>query len=79
MKNNEDSGFKAAAPYLGLGWQMVITILLGIAIGYYLDKYFETKQIFSIICSIIFILLALYNFIRTVINLDKKNDSKKVK
>lgn len=79
MENNDENGFRQAGPYLGLSWQMVITILMGIGIGYFIDDKFGTKPLYSIIFSVLFVIIALVNFIRTVINLQKKQEMQEKK
>ena len=76
LDNKDDNGFRQAGPYLGLSWQMVITILLGIFIGYYIDDKFGTKPLYSIIFSVLFVIIALINFVRTVIRLGKEQDER---
>lgn len=69
--------YKEAAPYLGLGIQLAATIVIMVYLGTWLDGYFETKNIFILICSLFGLGAGLYNFIKTVNQLEKrkKNNS----
>lgn len=60
------------APYMSLGMQMAITLLLGVFVGYKLDEYFNTQPIFLASLSFVFAALSLVNFIREVINKSSK-------
>ncbi len=72
----EDSGFREAGPYLTLSYQMVFTMLIGIAIGWYIDEAYNTKPLYFIIFSVLFTIIALANFIRTVIMLGKEQEKR---
>lgn len=76
MSVKDDNGFHQAGPYLTLGWQMVITILMGVGIGYWIDKSYGTKPLYLVIFSVLFVIIALVNFIRTVLDLEKKENNK---
>jgi ATP synthase protein I len=54
-------------PYLNLGWQLVITILIFVLIGYFLDKWLNTKPVFLIILSLLGCFVAMFDFIRSVL------------
>jgi len=62
----------SVAPYMNLSWTMLITIGLFILLGWWLDGQFDAKPVFIIIFAFLGIALALYNFIRTVNELGKK-------
>ena len=57
---------------MNLGWQLVITIVLMVFLGKWLDDKFNTSPILIVIFSIFGVGAGLYNFLRTVINLDKE-------
>lgn len=58
---------KDYAFYSGLGFQLMVTILIFTGIGYYLDeKYFSMKPLFIIIFSLLGIGIGLINIIRQV-------------
>jgi len=72
------NSLKDVGPYLGLGTQLAATIVLMFFLGRWLDSQFNTFPILIIIFSFVGSFAALYNFIKTVLQLnDKKNDSKK--
>jgi F0F1-type ATP synthase assembly protein I len=50
---------------LGMGMQIVAQVLVGVFAGVWLDKHFQTQHsIFTIILSVLMIIVALYQFIR---------------
>jgi F0F1-type ATP synthase assembly protein I len=54
-------------PYINLGWQMVVTILLMVFIGHYIDKLAQTKPLFTIIFALLGCAAALFDFIRSTL------------
>jgi F0F1-type ATP synthase assembly protein I len=63
---------KDYAFYSGLGFQLMVTILLFTGIGYYLDeKYISLKPLFIIIFSLLGIGIGLINIIRQLIRKQK--------
>lgn len=74
-KQKKISSLRGAGPYLGLGTQLAATMLLMFFIGYWLDGEFGTSPILVIIFSLLGGFAAIYNFIKTVLELDKKDKS----
>ncbi len=64
-----------AGPYLGLGTQLAATIALMAFLGIYLDNKFDTKPVCILICTFFGAFAGLYNFIKNINELDKKNKS----
>ncbi len=64
--------FQEVAPYLNLGWQLVVTILIITFIGILLDRHFETKPLFTLIFAFLGCAVAIYDFIRSVLKASKK-------
>lgn len=63
---------KDYAFYSGLGFQLMVTILIFTGIGYYLDeKYLSMKPLFIIIFSLLGIGIGLINLIRQVLRKQK--------
>ncbi len=70
MKTNDkfkSKLLKEIAPYINLGWQLVITIFIFVIIGWFLDKWLETKPIFLIIFSLLGCVVGMYDFIRNAL------------
>ncbi|MGV6860555.1 MAG: AtpZ/AtpI family protein [Putridiphycobacter sp.] len=64
--------------YSSLGFQMAITIGLGAWLGTYLDDKYKTETpVYTIVCILVSIAIALYQIIKEVINLSKEEDKKK--
>lgn len=68
------------ARFTGVGFQMLVTIGLGVFIGYKLDERYPNEyQLYTIIFSLLFIGIALYSVIRQVTkfsNQTSKNDKR---
>lgn len=77
QKPDENSGFaksiREVGPYLGLGLQLAVTIVAMVLIGSWADKKFDTGYIFTLIGGILGISVGIYNLIKTVNDLDKRN------
>lgn len=71
--------FKNVGPYLGLGTQLAASIILMFFLGRWLDEKFNSTPLMILICSFIGGFAGIYNFIHTVLQLNKKkkNDEQK--
>lgn len=65
-----DSSF---VQYSGLGIQLAVTIIVFLFGGIWLDKYFETKFIFTLICVFLGFVGVIYKLISVVKELEIKN------
>jgi F0F1-type ATP synthase assembly protein I len=57
---------REAAPYLGLGLEMAITLLVALGIGYWVDGKLPTRPTFLLVGGTLGIIVALYHFMKTV-------------
>jgi F0F1-type ATP synthase assembly protein I len=57
---------REAAPYLGIGTSLAVTLLLGLGAGYLLDRELGTRPLFFLVGGTLGLLLALYQFFKTV-------------
>ncbi len=72
------NSFKEVGPYLGLGTQLAATIVLMFFLGRWLDSQFKTFPVLQILFSFLGGFAGIYNFIKTVLQLNKKKkDAKK--
>lgn len=62
---------QSVGPYLGLGLQLAATVVAMVFIGVWLDGKFNTTPYLTVVCSLLGIFAALYNFIKTVTKTDK--------
>jgi F0F1-type ATP synthase assembly protein I len=80
LKPESDSGIakslREAGPYLGLGLQLAATIVIMLLIGDWLDKKFDHKYLFTIIFAFLGIGAGLYNMLKTITALEKRNKEK---
>jgi ATP synthase protein I len=58
-------------PYIGLGLQLAVTVLVMVFLGIWLDGKFNTNPWLTVIFSFLGIATSLYNFIKTVLKSDK--------
>ncbi len=75
ITNKEESGrqLRLVGPYLGLGTQLAATIVLMFFLGYYLDHKIDTFPWLSLILGLFGGFAGIYNFIKTVLELNKKS------
>lgn len=59
-------------PYLGLGAQLAATIIVLFFLGRWLDQQFETEPVLTIFFAFFGGFAGIYNFIKTVLQLNKK-------
>jgi ATP synthase protein I len=77
MKNEEkekDGVMLSVAPYLTLGIQLAITVVVFFFIGKYADEYFGTKPWLMIVLILVGMVGGMVKFFRTVIELGKKEE-----
>jgi F0F1-type ATP synthase assembly protein I len=74
-KSGSDIGstYREVGPYLGLGTQLAATIILMFFLGRWLDGEFDTSPLLTICFSFLGGFAGIYNFIRAVLNLNKRN------
>jgi len=72
LKKSFSESMSQAAPYMGLGTQLAVTIALLAFLGIFLDERFRTKPVFILICTFFGAFAGLYNFIKSINELDKK-------
>jgi ATP synthase protein I len=65
--------YRNVGPYLGLGTQLAAAIILMFFLGRWLDSQFNTTPLMILICSFLGGFAGIYNFIRTVLELNKKS------
>jgi F0F1-type ATP synthase assembly protein I len=71
MKNEGDAngwarGLKAAAPYMGIGMSLAVTLLIGLGVGYWADRKLGTAPVFFLGGGVLGLSAALYEFFKTV-------------
>jgi len=69
--------FSELGPYLGLGVQLAATIVLMVYLGDWLDRKYGTGPRYTLIFSILGIFAGMYNLIKIVLGLEKKEKMKK--
>jgi len=71
--------YRSVGPYLGLGTQLAATIILMFFLGRWLDTKFNSTPLMILICSFIGGFAGIYNFIKTVLELNEKKKIDKQK
>jgi F0F1-type ATP synthase assembly protein I len=70
------STYKEVGPYLGLGTQLAATIVLMFFLGRWLDGELDISPLLTICFSFLGGFAGIYNFIKAVLNLNKRNKIK---
>ena len=76
-KMSYSESISQVGPYLGLGTQLAITVVIMTFLGVYLDGKFQTKPLFLLICTFFGAFAGLYNFIKNINALEKKHKNDK--
>lgn len=76
-KKDYTNTYKEVGPYLGLGTQLAASIILLFFLGKWLDEKFDLFPILTISFSFLGGGAGIYNFIKSVLNLNEKNKNEK--
>jgi F0F1-type ATP synthase assembly protein I len=76
-ENNLAKTYRDVGPYLGLGTQLAVTIVALFFLGKWLDEKFEIFPLLTISLSFLGGFAGIYNFIRSVLLINKKNKNEK--
>ncbi len=71
------SSYSQIGPYLGLGTQLAAVVILMFFLGRWIDQKLSTTPLFLISFSILGSAAGIYNFIKSVLNLNKKKNVEK--
>lgn len=72
IKKSFSESMSQVGPYLGLGTQLAITIVILTFLGIFLDDKLHTKPVFILICTFFGAFAGLYNFLKSITQLEKK-------
>jgi F0F1-type ATP synthase assembly protein I len=75
-------GWATVWKLLGIGWYIAFCLLGGAALGWWLDKKFETGIILTLVCLTVGLVVALYGvyrMVRPLMNQNKGKDKEKDK
>jgi len=78
-KEKKRSVVKEFSKYISIGaigLHLISGIIVGIAVGYYLDKAFDTSPILTIVFFILGVITGFYNMYKDVIKYVSKENSK---
>jgi F0F1-type ATP synthase assembly protein I len=59
-----ERALREAAPYLGIGTSLAVTVLAGLGIGYWVDGYLGTKPFAFLVGGVFGMLAAAYHFFK---------------
>jgi len=71
--------YREIGPYLGLGTQLALSIIVFLFIGRWVDSQLETYPIFLLVGAFIGAVGGFYHFIKTVIQLGEKKKKEQAK
>ena len=66
------SGLREAAPYLGLGTTLAVTVLAGVGGGHWLDGRLGTRPMLLVLGGMLGLAAGLYHFFKTAAGLQKR-------
>ena len=75
-KNDITKTYRDIGPYVGLGTQLAATMILMFFLGRWLDEKFELTPWLTISFAFFGGFAGIYNFIKTVLDINKKNNAK---
>jgi F0F1-type ATP synthase assembly protein I len=76
VRSSDSKVLRELAPFLIMGWQIVLTVVFCGFIGWWLDKQFKTVPWLMISMLFFGAAAAMVNFLKAVANLDKKKKDK---
>lgn len=76
-KNDITKTYREVGPYLGLGTQLAASIVLMFFLGKWLDEELDIFPLLTISLSFLGGFAGIYNFIKSVLNLNEKNKNEK--
>jgi F0F1-type ATP synthase assembly protein I len=68
---------REAAPYLGLGTTLAVTVLAGLGGGYWLDGRLGTRPVFLLLGGALGVGMALYQFFKAAASSSKRETGQK--
>ena len=76
-KHNGEAGdwmrvLREAAPYLGIGSSLALTLLVCLGIGYWLDLKLQTQPVCLLLGGVFGLFAAGYNFYKTIMGMGRK-------
>ena len=66
--------YRSVGPYLTLGIQLIVTILLCVSAGHWADGKFDTSPLWTLIGGLIGIAAGFYHFFKAVLKMDRKSE-----
>lgn len=64
---------RTVSPYMNIGWMLVLSILFWAFVGYWVDRYFQTRPLFLAIGAVLGIVVGMYHFLMTVLRDTRKD------
>lgn len=79
IPGSDKEGMKQVGNYLGLGVQLAATIVLLLYGGKWLDEKYNTGSTWTLTGAVLGVVAGMYNLIKTVFELEKKENAAKKK
>lgn len=78
-KNSQKSSgvgeaYRVASPYLTLGIQFAVTLVVCVFAGKWVDGYYDTAPAFTLVGGVLGIVAGFYHFLKTVMGWQTKED-----
>ena len=72
--SNLSIAYRKAAPYLNLVYVLIASIFMLGALGWYSDRFFQTKPIFTVLGIFVGLGIGFYSFFKSLKQLEKNNN-----
>ena len=73
MEENRKKLYKQVTRYSAIGLEMGFSVAIGVAIGYYLDRYFKTRPWLTLIFLILGVVAGFRSLFSLMKDIDKKD------
>ena len=67
------SSFQKAAPYINISYVLLASIVMFGALGWWLDGYFQTRPLLTVLGVLSGLFLGFYNLFKLIKKLEKRN------
>jgi F0F1-type ATP synthase assembly protein I len=74
MSNQKKSYLNNYAKYSSIAFQMLAIILVGVFGGYKLDSWLNTLPVFTVILSLLSVVIAIYSVVKDLLNNEQDNN-----
>jgi len=71
--------YREVGPYLNLGLQLALTVVIFFLLGWWLDSHYNTSPLFQLVGAFVGVVGGMTKFLKSVVELSKKEETSKSK